>query len=401
MEIYRKDILAFLLVFSLLLGMIPYGYPIIAYAKDESTKSEPDMELYIHGEEKNSGPIFHPSGNIGNGLWYPGKTEEGIIRVYNNYSQDIKVTNLGLTLDIEKKGKEVGFSTEELKELFAKNMEITITRGRFLIFEDKIYDKNFYGMFVKEGNDESKGYDLPDSKQFVIAKGKHMDLKYQVHMSEQAGNELQGLKAAADFLINSHEISSGHNGGGGGRDDEDIKDNSKNHWAHDCIKTLLAHGIIQGYPDGTIRPENYITRAEAAVLIANALGLEEKEKFFSGYMDRIPKWARGHIIAVSQADIFKGYPGRLFKAEKNITREEMVTVLIRGFNKYMEEDIRLQFSDKEKISDWAEEYVKEGVANDIIVGYPDNTFKPQNHITRAEAFTIICKLLGYHEEHKK
>ena len=53
----------------------------------------------------------------------------------------------------------------------------------------------------------------------------------------------------------------------------------------------------------------------------------------------------------------------------------------------------MNFTDKDAISDWALNYVEIGTENNIITGYPDNTFKPQEDITRAEAFTMICKLL--------
>ena len=166
---------------------------------------------------------------------------------------------------------------------------------------------------------------------------------------------------------------------------------------------------IEDYRNGTVKPEDYIeqavqpklniTRAEAAMLIGKALGLEEVEKFFSGYIDGVPDWAKGYIIATSDKEIFEGYPGNLFRANNYITREEMTAVLIRAFEKKYEKEIELGFIDKAEIAKWSEDYVKSAVQNKVIEGYPDNTFKPKNNITRAEAFTIICKLLGLHEEH--
>ena len=81
-----------------------------------------------------------------------------------------------------------------------------------------------------------------------------------------------------------------------------------------------------------------------------------------------------------------------------ITRKEMIAVLIRTFEISLEDkSLELPFKDKEDIGNWALEYVKAGYEKGVIVGYPDNTYIPKNPITRAETFTIICKLLGLHE----
>ena len=75
------------------------------------------------------------------------------------------------------------------------------------------------------------------------------------------------------------------------------------HWAHDCIMALLQHGIIKGYPDLTIRPENEITRAEAAALLVSALGLQDfqLQNGDSPYQDELPAWAKKAILIAVDA----------------------------------------------------------------------------------------------------
>ena len=194
------------------------------------------------------------------------------------------------------------------------------------------------------------------------------------------------------------------------------------HWAHDCIITLLNHEIIQGYPhkdmnmedyrngrikpiiyvNAAVNPEKYITRAEAAVLVGKALGLKESNAIISGYLDTIPNWAKGYIISTTKANIFEGYPFRLFKPNKHITREEMIAVLTRAYQiKLKNESLELRFEDQLDIAEWSKVNVRAGYESKVIEGYPDNTYRPKNNITRAEAFTIICKLMGLHDEHTK
>ncbi|MCT4607115.1 MAG: S-layer homology domain-containing protein [Marinisporobacter sp.] len=380
-------------IFAYALG----GVVDITYA---AKKGEPlnivAITIDSNGNVSQQGDLF------GEGLWYPGKEKRGVIRIKNQFKR-MEITNLGLKIVLEKfRG---GYGKEIVHNSLAKNMKFTSSSHEIL------KNKSFRQLEYKSDDKNLNGYTLNNSQKFSINKNGSVDLKYTLLMDEESGNELQALKAKVLLLINANEI---YNGGGddddednnnNNNDDDDSDDNNDHvididgHWAHDCIQTLLEHGILHGYPDKTIRPENNISRAEAAVLIGNALGLKAKYNGLSPYKDSLPSWARGHIIAVSDAKVFSGYIDNTFKANKKITREEMLTVLVRGFKKKLGKDVEILFKDREDISDWAVEYVKIGVSKKIIVGYPDNTFAPEKNITRAEAFTIICKLLGYHPQH--
>ena len=142
-----------------------------------------------------------------------------------------------------------------------------------------------------------------------------------------------------------------------------------------------------------IRPEDSITRAEVAVLLAKALGLEPVNKLFSGFIDlgSISNEVKGYIIAVSEAGIFHGYPGWRFMPNNHISREELACVLVRAFEKKLTMDITLGYTDRDQISDWALDDVKAAIQHKLMGGYPDNTFKPRSFMTRAEAFSIICR----------
>lgn len=424
MKISTKNITCKFLILVVIIGSILFINQSIVYGENN-----PDVILYIHGEKSNGGPIFHQKGNLADRYLAPGVTVSGTLRIYNNYSERINVKNLALTIKLEKLQGDTYYPVEDqnLYKVFAKSMKLTVKKGKMLIFTKTIYNKSFYEMMYKKNNEDYKGYDLSVSDRFNINKNDYIDLEYIVHMDENAGNESQGIKATINFLINVDEnpvyqgdpVYNPPGSGEGSEDnsgkevDEEIQLEDENeikqevnekfidiegHWAKDCIEMLIEHNIVKGYPDKTIRPDNFITRAEAAVLICRALNLEEKNKLFIGYIDSIPKWARGYVIAATEKGIFKGYPGKLFKASKKITRQEMIAVLIRGFNKKLEE-IEIKFKDKDDIQDWALRYVKTGVYYKIINGYPDNTFRPNNNITRSEVFTMICKLLKYHNEH--
>ncbi|WP_202708159.1 S-layer homology domain-containing protein [Sporosalibacterium faouarense] len=414
-----------IIVFALLFGIVPtnfqYGYA--------DNKAQPDITLYIQGEDSEGGPMFHTSGDASaNSLWAPGVTKNGTWRIYNNYSERIKVNNLSLVMNLEKleNGKYKKITDKELIETYAKSMKVTVKKGTILNFTNTIFDKSFFEMLYGKNNLEYDGYDLPTSDQFSIRSNKYVDLEYTVHMKEDAGNELQGIRANVSFIINSHEnpkydppdshndsddsdkeTDSDESSNAEGLSEIDDSDSSdeppdiQSHWAHDCIITLIDYDIIKGYPDGTIRPENYVTRQEVAALIGRALGVEEDNSKEPKYSDVIPGWVKGYVNTLTEMGIFKGYPLNQFKPDRNISREEMVAVLIRAFKLEDEKVFNLEFEDKDEIGQWALEYIRAGVQNNVVTGYPDNTFKPKESITRGELFTLLCKVLEYHEEHKQ
>lgn len=364
-----------------------------------------DVTLYVHGNAT-GGPILNSQGNIADGQWAPGVTKSGTIRIINNYSSRIKVSNLGLNVKLFKGTPEAleEIQDRNLTETFAKNMKLNIKKGRLLIFNQTIYDKSFYEMLYEKGSQVYTGFNIPPIDSFNLGKSDHVDLLYSVSMDTAAGNELQGVTAKVSFLINTEENPEHvqiNNYGSSSTPKPSSPPDTVNHWAHDCIETLTSKGIINGYPDGTMRPENFITRAEVAVTVSKALKLSIKDEGKNPYSDALPDWAKGSILANWDKKVFEGYPDRSFKANQYITREEMTKVLVNAFEKKLTMDIEIKFKDKDSVSKWAIQYVKTAIQNGAVDGYEDNTFRAQNKITRAEAFTLICKLLGYHNEHKQ
>lgn len=394
---------------------------------------KPNVIITINGDGK-----FTQEGSIfGDGFLYPSTVEAaekgigsitGVIRINNQFGQ-IKVSSLGLGVKKDELIFDNGFSRDVVYNSFLDNIKIKIEKGILFSFDKTLVDYISLRNFLYEPNNENyRGLMLDSKNSFIIRKGESVDLKYTLYMAESTGEELEAVTAPMPIYINVHEnpvIDDGDKDDNRDRnDDKETKAGSAQstgkHWAHDCIITLLNHGVIVGYPhelitiedyrNGTVDPEVYvreavqpdrfITRAEVAVLVSKALGLKEDNSLITGYLDPIPSWARGYIISTTKANIFKGYPFKLFKANNYITREEMIAVLIRAYEIKLEnKNLDLPFEDKDQISQWALESVKAGFEKEVIVGYPDNTYRPKNYITRGEAFTIICKLLGLHEEH--
>ncbi len=378
-------ITAFVLVIVVcfVLGLITYNSTL---ATDNYTT------IRIGGNSK-APAMFSSNGVEGQGPWYPGYSAKGTLKLINDYNRRVQINSLGMNISsLSKDGSEIGFEDQDAVS-YLTNMKVKVEHKNPVdnLIKGKIFDGDF--------NTFKDGVSSPLS----LNRNESIYLVYTITMDNAAQLNIAGITAKVDFTVNASvksDLPDPSPSPSYDPDPPDVKD-TDGHWAHDCIETLIEHGIIVGYPDETIRPENYITRAEVAVLVSRALKLDISVIDKIGYKDNIPNWARGYIYAASNEGIFTGYPGNIFKANNNITRQEITAVLMRAFEKEINEDFELEFTDKKDIDDWALEYIKAGVKNKVVEGYPDNTFKPNNKVTRAEVFTMLCKLLEYHIEHSE
>jgi len=161
------------------------------------------------------------------------------------------------------------------------------------------------------------------------------------------------------------------------------------HWAQDSIQEMVKKGIIKGYPDGTFRPGGVITRAEFAHLTVVALGLSGSNG--KGFEDTVGHWAEQSIKAAVEHEIITGYSESRFGPNDSITREQAAIILVKalGITSRTGQD----FVDREAISSWAIDAVACASAQGILSGYPDGSFKPQANVTRAQAAVILQRSL--------
>jgi len=162
------------------------------------------------------------------------------------------------------------------------------------------------------------------------------------------------------------------------------------HWAEEFIMTLVNLDAIKGYPDNTFKPNNNITRAEFATVLVRAFSPETKSDRV--FADTKSHWAKDFIATAAANGIVLGYDENTFGPDDLITREQMAVMITRAL-KISFQDSNIAFADKANISAWAKDSVTAAVEKGIIEGYPDNTFKPLGKATRAEAVTVIVKAL--------
>lgn len=164
------------------------------------------------------------------------------------------------------------------------------------------------------------------------------------------------------------------------------------YWANNSINKLNSLGLATGYPDGNFRPAGDITRAEFVTMLVNALKLKANGSGQS-FGDIPGHWAKGNIITASSLGVVTGFANNEFRPDDPITREQLAVIAVKvtGLEAVYGET---SFADNNRISYWAKGSVQAAVKADILKGYPsDNTFRPQNNTTRAEAISLIFRLM--------
>ena len=159
-----------------------------------------------------------------------------------------------------------------------------------------------------------------------------------------------------------------------------------------ALNTDDHYAYVMGYPDGTVQPGGYITRAEASTIFFRLLTDATREEYWAvsnEYTDvKDGDWYNNAISTLSNAGIVSGYPDGTFRPNAPITRAEM-SKIIALFAKLDKTNDR--FTDI--AGHWAEAYIKLAAGNGWIEGYPDGSFRPNQSITRAETVTMINRVL--------
>ena len=162
------------------------------------------------------------------------------------------------------------------------------------------------------------------------------------------------------------------------------------HWAKNSIETLVSRGIVNGYADGTFRPEAHLTRAEFAAVLARAKKLDTGADE-GAFADCAGTWSEPYVNAAYRAGYVNGTGESMFSPEQDITREEIVTIIARA------EDLSggeaLTFRDAAQIAPWARESVTAAVRQGVVSGYPDGTFRPRAGVTRGEMAKMVETML--------
>lgn len=147
-------------------------------------------------------------------------------------------------------------------------------------------------------------------------------------------------------------------------------------------KPALTKGYIAGYPDHTFRPAKSMTRAEAAAILARLCKLTGADNAKPDFKDA-DGWYNAAINDVVKAGYMKGYPDESFKPDQPITRAEFAAIL-----SHVLKDETAPNPFKDTAGHWAKDAIDKAYAQGIIKGYGDNSFRPDALVSRAEAVAM-------------
>lgn len=171
-----------------------------------------------------------------------------------------------------------------------------------------------------------------------------------------------------------------------------FNDVNGSYWAMKEIEYLAGKRIISGYPNGEFEPGAKLTRAHAAILLSRALNLNTSDVVNPKFTD-VPITHRYYsiIAAIENTGIMNGKGDGTFDPDGNLTRAQMAVILS---NAYSLKGMRVKdFSDVTK-DYWAYSQIHSLAANNVTTGYPDNTYKPGETVTRAQYSAFLYRILA-------
>lgn len=169
---------------------------------------------------------------------------------------------------------------------------------------------------------------------------------------------------------------------------------TKGHWAEKVVDTSSNMGIIKGYSQDLFLPDNNMKRAELMAVINRLFAIESESDRYIPDVSR-QDWYHSDVRKSVAMGIVKGDTDGSIRPNDFVTREQAITIIARAFNiKPADASFETNFVDNNEISSWAKGYFITFTRNGYLIGYADQTIKPKNNITRAEVLTLIDRLIG-------
>lgn len=178
----------------------------------------------------------------------------------------------------------------------------------------------------------------------------------------------------------------------------DFSDVAASAWYYDAVMDVCGLGLMQGMGHDSFAPDETLTRAQTVKILANFDGVTDLSQYTDAGFSDVSEdaWYAGVVAWAVEKGYVNGYDDGTFRPEDSITREQLCTILSRYLTDkgFAVDGAFSSFADHDKISSYAREHVYFCTMLGLIQGVGDNAFSPTSNATRAQAATILLRMCG-------
>ncbi|WP_223634726.1 S-layer homology domain-containing protein [Planococcus sp. 4-30] len=176
-----------------------------------------------------------------------------------------------------------------------------------------------------------------------------------------------------------------------------LTDVDESHWAYGDVQSLMEKNVLNGYSNGTFKPDESVTRAQAAKVISLAADIKPVKPEKASYPDVAPDyWAFEYIEALKKAGVIHGKGNGMYGPSEVLTRGQMAKILAESFGLVGRST---NYFEDVKPADWMFTYVLALRDSGITVGYSqDNTYRPDGIVTRAQMAAFANRAMEWKGE---
>jgi hypothetical protein len=186
-----------------------------------------------------------------------------------------------------------------------------------------------------------------------------------------------------------------------------VLDDVYQHWSGGAVGILMVLDVLDGYPDGTYKPDNKVTRAEFIKMLVEGLRLPYASGEAVPFADVTGKWHEDYVRRALASGLIKEADyGQNLKPDEVIPREEMAALLVAASEAYLEQHPEVDyqevspspvFTDLNTATEKYRSAIQESANLGFLAGFPDGTYRPMEGLSRGEAATVIARVLGVAE----
>lgn len=186
-----------------------------------------------------------------------------------------------------------------------------------------------------------------------------------------------------------------------------VLDDVYQHWSGGAVGVLMVLDVLDGYPDGSYKPDNKVTRAEFIKMLVEGLRLPYSAGDDVPFVDVTGKWHEDYVRRALASGLIKAADyGENLKPDEVIPREEMAALLVTASEAYLEQHPEVEYQEVSPapvfsdLNTAAEKYraaIQESAKLGFLAGFPDGTYRPKEGLSRGEAATVIVRVLGMAE----